>query len=267
MYLLFDIGGTKMRLAISRDDQTIEEPKIIPTPQNFEEAIKQFKETAAELTKGEKITLAAGGVRALGIDKKSLANRPRLPLWVGEPLYDRLAEAVNAPLFLENDADMAGLGEAARGGGKGYKIVAYLTISTRVGGSRIVEGKIDNNTMGFEPGYQIIHDEKVLGDYISGRALENLYLNKPEDITDPQIWDKVARNLAIGLNNLTVLWSPELIILGGAVTQSIPLEKVEKYLKQLLVAFPNPPMIVKSELGDAAGLYGALEYLKQNLNP
>ncbi|MCL4366232.1 hypothetical protein M1437_03325, partial [Patescibacteria group bacterium] len=60
----------------------------------------------------------------------------------------------------------------------------------------------------------------------------------------------------------TVLWYPDIIVLGGSVTQSIPLEKVATYLKQFLTIFPQPPQLVRGTLGDDAGLYGALEYLK-----
>jgi glucokinase len=49
-----------------------------------------------------------------------------------------------------------GLGEAVFGAGKGREIVVYMTISTGVGGARIVGGKIDASAMGFEPGHQII---------------------------------------------------------------------------------------------------------------
>lgn len=261
MYLVFDIGGTKIRLAVSEDGDKISQAQIIPTPTDFNEAMVTFQKTVDQLTHGKQIKASAGGVRALDVNKKKLAYRPRLSLWVGEPLYDRLQSIVNAPLFLENDADMAGLGEAAVGAGQGHKIVAYMTISTGTGGSRIVNGKIDTNTIGFEPGYQIIHNEKVLGDYVSGRALETLTGQRPEDIKDPQVWDSVARYLAVGLNNIVVFWSPDIIVLGGSVTNSIPLDKVRGYLKELLKIFPDQPEIVQAKLGDSAGLYGALVLL------
>lgn len=262
MFLVFDIGGTKTRIATSEDGKTLSQVKIIPTLADFNEAMSAFEKTSQELTKGELIEACAGGVRALDLDKKKLAFRPRLPLWVGEPLYDRLQTIVNAPLFLENDADMAGLGEASVGAGQGYKIVAYMTISTGTGGSRIVNGKIDTNAIGFEPGYQIIHNEKVLGDYVSGRALEALTDQKPEDIKDPEVWDSVARYLAVGLNNTVVFWSPDIIVLGGSVTSSIPLDRVKKHLKEILKIFPDQPEIVKATLGDEAALYGALKYIQ-----
>ncbi len=263
MYLLFDIGGTKMRIAAS-DGETIGEPIIIPTPQDFNQAMELFKETVADLTHGEEIEKAAGGVRALALDKKTLADRIHTPLWVGEPLYERVKEIINgAPLLLENDTVLAGLGEATAGAGVGKKIVAYMTISTGVGGVKIVDGRIDANALGFEPSYQIIDSEKVLGDYISGKAIEDLYGKKGEDIKDPQFWDGIARYLAIALNNAIVMWSPEIIVLGGSLMKSIPLDRVKAYLDKFLTIFPKLPEIVTSNLGESSGLYGALCFAKQ----
>ncbi len=264
MYLLFDIGGTKMRITTS-DGQTINEPEVIPTNLDFSQAMELFKSAVLKISSGQKIEAASGGIRALGLDKKTLANRTRLPLWVGEPLYDRIKEITgDAPLYLENDAALAGLGEANHGAGQGKKIVAYITISTGVGGARIVDGKIDSNHLGFEPGHMIINDEKSLGDYISGKAFEDTFGQKPEDILDPKIWDQAARYLAIGLNNISVIWSPDIIILGGSVTQKIPLETVKSNLREFLTVYPHPPEIVLSKLGELSGLYGALEYIRQN---
>jgi len=55
MYLVFDIGGTNMRLAISSDGKTLLETKIVPTPQNFDLGIQAIKQIADEISKGEKI--------------------------------------------------------------------------------------------------------------------------------------------------------------------------------------------------------------------
>ena len=59
MYLLFDIGGTNMRIALSRDGQTFEEPHIIPTPKDFDAGMLALKNLATELLAGEKATAAS----------------------------------------------------------------------------------------------------------------------------------------------------------------------------------------------------------------
>ncbi|TAN58722.1 ROK family protein [Patescibacteria group bacterium] len=187
--------------------------------------------------------------------------------WSKKPLAKELKKIFGAPVLLENDAGLAGLGEAVYGAGKGKKIVAYLTISTGVGGARIVDEKIDKNAFGFEPGHQIVFLNKkftTLENIASGTAIEKKYGKKPFEIFDAKIWDNVAKDLAYGLHNVAVLWSPDIIILGGSMMKKIgiPVERVKFHLSKILKIFPKSPLIKKSKLGDLAGLYGALARLK-----
>lgn len=247
MFLVFDIGATNMRLAVSEDGKNLDETKIIPTPQNPAEGMRLFEETLRQLT-DESISACAGGItKALN--------------WNLEMLKDELQKMINAPVTLENDAAIGGLGEAKFGAGKDKKIVAFLTISTGVGGVRVVDGKIDANSLGFEPGHQIIDRGQNLEQLISGRGIEKRYQKKPEDLKEPDLWQQVARNLSFGLNNITVMWSPDIIVLGGSVMQSVDIDEVNENLKQVLTVFPNPPIVVKSALGDESGLLGALSLI------
>lgn len=265
MYLVFDIGGTNIRIAVSQDGKTLDQIEAIPTHKNFSEAMAAFKEATLKLTKGQPVEKAAGGVRALDMRTKDrLIDHPTIPLWAGEPLKTQLEKTLGCSVFLENDTAMVGLGEAGFGAGQGKKIVAYLTISTGVGGVRIVDGKIDANSLGFEPGYQMINSNPpyYLERYISGFAIEQKYGQKAENISDPEIWDEIARLMAVGLNNTIVHWSPDIIVLGGSVMKSIPLDKVKSNLNQYLTIFSDRPEIVLATLGDEGGLYGSLQYLR-----
>ena len=261
-----------MRIATSLDGKTISEPRVIPTPQSFDEGIQNLKKIADEITGGEKIDAAAGGLAGpLDKNKSTLISSPHLSGWVNKPIKREIETALGIPVKIENDADLAALGEASFGAGAGKNIVAYLTISTGVGGGRVVGGKIDQNSLGFEPGHQIIVPEGDpcncggkghLESYVSGSGLERIHGKKGEDITDEQVWDQVAKYLAIGLNNTIVHWSPDIVILGGAVMKSVSLDKVKQYLKQYLTIFLTVPEITPSKLGDSAGLYGALALLE-----
>lgn len=268
MYLLFDIGGTKTRLAVSVDGKTITKSKIIPTEKDFEQAVQAIKQTADELAEGEKLQRVTGGVAGpLNKEKTMLIASPHISSWIEKPLKQALEKIFNTAVALEHDADLAGLAEANLGAGKGYKIVAFLNIGTGIASTRIVEGQIDKNALGFEAGHQVIVIDGNICDcggkghleaYVSGSGLEKTYGLKSEKITDPQVWDETARFLAIGLNNTIVFWSPDIIILGGTVMRSISLDKVKTYLGEILTIFPKPPEIVAASLDDSAGLIGAL---------
>jgi len=260
-----------MRFVVSKDGNTFGEPKIVDTPKDFLEGISLFKKTASELAGGEEIIAVAGGVRALDSAKEKLRNQPHFPMWVDEPFKQELQNAIGAAVYLENDAAMVGLGEAVFGSGKEYRIVAYITISTGVGGVRIVDRKIDPSSQGFEPGNQIINFDnttKYLEACISGSALEKRLGKKAYEITDPAVWEKEAELLAYGLNNVSVFWSPDVIVLGGSMIlgdPAIPLDRVEYHLKNVLKILPEPPKLKKAALGDIGGLYGALAFLKQKI--
>lgn len=273
MYLLFDIGGTKMRFAVSPDLRHINAPVIMPTSDTVDEMIEVLKRELPKMTDNQPIKAVAGGVAgALSHDRRVLIKSPNKPTWDNQPIADRLGDLLNVPVFIENDAAIVGLGEALSGPGIGKKIVAYVTVSTGVGGARIVNGKIEPSHFGFEPGHQIISvGEKedgspvfgYLEDFISGKALEKAYGKPAAEINEEQIWDDVAFFLGIGLNNIIVHWSPDIIVLGGAVAQKIDIEQLQKYIQQNLRIFPEMPEIVKAKLDDIGGLYGALEFLKQ----
>lgn len=265
-----------MRLAASQDGKNISRPKIIPTPQNFSAAIAEFKTMAAELSNGAKITAVAGGIAGPLDDTKSMIlNAHNLPDWNLKPFKKEIEKTVKAPVVIENDAAVFGLGEATRGAGTGKKIVAYITVSTGVGGSRIVNGAIDNRAVSFEPGQQLIDPQKTLcpecvgagtlENLVSGGALKKRFGKSPVEIKDAQIWEQLAEWLAYGLNNTIVHWSPDILILGGPMLwgkPAISLERVRFHLKNILKIFPELPEIKASQLKDLGGLYGALELLK-----
>jgi glucokinase len=268
MYLLFDIGGTRTRVAYSKDGVAIGEPVIFPTPHNFEEGIAAIVAAARELGLvggAQSCVAAAGGAPGMFDEQRSmLIQSPHLPQWQDQPLRERLTAELGVPVFLENDAALAGLGEARRGAGKGFNVVEYMTISTGVGGARIVAGAIDPSRT--EPGHEQLGDDsgRTFEEAVSGSALEKRMGKKPKEVSDPAVWDVLARDLARGLSSTIQTWKPDVIVLGGSMIlgdPAISLTKTETYLKEIAVPFPEPlPPLRRAALGDSAGLYGALEF-------
>lgn len=265
MYLLFDIGGSKMRFAVSPDGKQIGKPIILSSPRNFDEALEKISQIARELSPNQPITKAAGGIAGIfNHDRTVLLNSPHNPNWSNQPVKEKMSKVLGCEVYLENDTAIVGLGEATTGPGIGHSIVAYITVSTGVGGARIVNGRIDPTSVGFEPGHQIIDIEGgQLEDYIAGATLEQKYGKHPDEIIDPHIWDEVAKYLAIGIHNTICYWSPDVVILGGGITKSINLDQVQIYLKQTFNIYTDLPEIEKSKLDDLGGIYGALSYLNQ----
>ncbi len=270
MYILFDIGGTKMRVVGADKEKFLTAPVVVETPKDFNEGLDVLKRIIDNLSHDIPVTAIVGGIAGpLNKEKTMLVMSPNLGGWVNHDLKNALVSAYNVPVTIENDAALVGLGEAHFGAGRDKSIVVYLTISTGVGGVRIVDGKIDEGAIGFEPGHQIIDPDNSLcpeceGNdleaYVSGTAVEKRYGRKPHEIHDDAIWDKLALYLAYGLNNTIVHWSPDIVILGGSMMKEvgIPIPAVKKYLSEILKIFPQLPEIEKAQLGDFGGLYGAL---------
>ena len=268
MYLVFDIGGTSMRMAKSTNLRDFGKPVICQTPKDFETGMETFYYHADKLTKGKRIKAMAGGIAGpLSRDNSRLVNSPNLPKWIGKPLAPELARVFRTRVFLENDSAMVGLGEAMAGAGKGFSIVAYITISTGIGGVKISNGAIDENCSGFEPGQQIIdmHSKLTWEKQASGKALCNKYGMSAEKISDPRVWKKEIEYIARGLNNISVMWSPDVIVLGGGVMKSkhLAISKIEKELKKVLKIFPKIPKLKRAQLKDVGGLYGALTLIRR----
>lgn len=277
-YILFDIGGTNTRVAASEDLKKYREAVTFKTPKDFKAGIEKIVEAAKNLSDGD-IQAMAGGMRGiLDSEKQELAYDSVLSGWIDEPLVAALKKRLKTTVWLENDAAIAGLGEAQFGAGKGHAIVAYHTVSTGVGGAKIENGSIDNYHVGFEPGHQVLDiDRTILGEdtvptlenLISGSALEERMGSKPYEIPQSDaIWDQLAHYLAYGLRNTVLYWSPDVIVLGGSMILGNPrilLEDVRRHTEEVLGEELSCPLILDAELGDLAGIYGGMARLQKEV--
>lgn len=269
--LLFDMGGTKMRAAVCRDGVTLEEPVVAPNIQDFDQAMKLAGELGARALNGESPRLVVVGIAGiLASGGTTLYSSPHLPLWSEKPLVEKMRDMFMCPIRLENDAALAGLGEAVYGAGRGHPIVAYLTVSTGIGGARIVEGRIDMKAVGFEPGHQVVDmntfDAEGKGELetlASGSAIERRFNIAPKYLSDAKIIGELAHTLAVGVTNTILHWSPDVVVMGGSIMlgeNSIPIRDVERMVREHLNFLPRTPAFALAKLGDAAGLHGALAY-------
>lgn len=276
-YVIFDIGGTKTRVALTEDLEKITDSKSFKTEKSFKAGMDSIKKAVDDMKPASPIEAVAGGVRGrLEEDRSGILNDGILSGWMGHSITEALGKMFNASVYIENDTAIAGLGEAIYGAGKGVDIVVYHTISTGVGGVKIEHDKIDESSFGFEPGHQVLDiDRTILGEdvtptlenLVSGTGLENRLGIKPYDIPqEDTVWDELAEYLAQGLRNTILYWSPDMIILGGSMIMGdpkIPLEAIRKYTVESLDHFTESPFITTAKLGDEAGLYGAMAYIKE----
>jgi glucokinase len=264
MYIAFDIGGTNTRVGSFIDFKNIKEINRYKTPKSYQEGFNKIVESINELKEGrlKGLVLALPGI----IDDKGnkLKRARNLIDWENRDLKKKLSSKFNCPVYLVNDADLAALGEASFGSGKKYNLIGYLSLGTGVGGSRIVDRSIDRFKSGFEPGHQVSLTDKNVSweSLIGGKSFLRKYKVSPKNCQDPKIWAKWHKDLALGIINLIVFWSPELIILGGGLSEDkVNLSILKKEIDKNLKVFKTP-LIKKAQLKDKAAIYGAITFIE-----
>lgn len=268
MYFLIDIGASNMRLASSKDLKNLEDIIIIPTPRRFKDGLAQIKKAKQKLFGNQPIAVTAIGIAGmLNYNKTKLISTGGLKDWVGKDLYHALKNIVRTRILIENDAALAGLGEAVFGAGKNHSIVGYLTLSTGVGGTRIVNQKIDANAFGFEPKHQLVKSGSDLvpwGEKIEGRAILKQMGRPPEQIESLNFWRKYEESLVPGINNMIILWSVDILVIGGGVGENeISITNVNKLVQRALSWLPKKPRVVKAKLDSLNVLCGGMALINQ----
>lgn len=261
MRIVFDIGGTNMRVA-GATPEALGEVKKISTPQDPQEAIAELVRFAKASAGSETIEAAVGGIRG-GVVEGVYQRDKVLTKWQGVHLVDEISKALGVQAYIVHDTALVGLGEAHYGAGRGSKICAYITVSTGVGGDRIIDGRIDRTTYNPEIGRQIVEGAE-LEDLVSGTAVQKKFGVHPKDLDSLEQREKLADILALGLYNTCLHWTPDTIVLGGSMIvgkNPIPLERVQKSLAERLTMYPTVPEIRMAELGDNGGLHGGRAYV------
>ncbi len=268
MKLVFDIGGTSMRLA-RVDGAALRDVKKAATPPEGEHGFETLCELIERLAPDEGIEAIVGGLAGVLHEDGTLLGSPNLPGWSGFPLARRLQERFHIPVIIHNDSLLAALGEARYGAGRAHRVVAHLRIGTGVGGARIVQGKLEAHAKGFEPGHQVIDLSRgaTLESLVGGASLARKYGASPSTLTR-EAYREATRALSIGVWNLIVHWSPDVVVLGGSLMNeetAYRLADVRIETEKLRTVLAQLPEIRVGTLGDDAGLYGAVALLAENV--
>jgi len=154
-----DIGGTKIAAAAVNGSGEVVSEATIPT-----ESERGFASGISRITAAVNRLLAesgwsAGELRGIGIGcagpvdpaRGTILNPHTLPGWEGGDIVTPLRDALGCPVRLENDADMALLGECRAGAGRGFDPVVMLTLGTGIGGAALVRGQLLRGAAGEHP--------------------------------------------------------------------------------------------------------------------
>lgn len=265
-YFVCDIGGTKTRIARTTNLDNFDNPVIFETPNSPEEGIEKIINHIKEMSEGKEIfSICVGIAGVLNSDNSSVLRSFHLSDWQNIPIKKIIEEKISTKVYLQNDTDIVGLGEAVFGAGRNFSNIVYISISTGIGGVKIVDGKFEKNKYGFEPGFQILNCEtgENFEDLASGSAIEKRFAMHPKEIAQTDHWDYIVEIIAAGLHNSILHWSPEVLIVGGSMSKDLRADILYKKIGEIMKIHPSLPEIKIAELDSIGGLYGGMAFLKQ----
>lgn len=287
-YIGVDLGGTNIRVAtVDENGKVLQMLKGPSEPDKGCEHVLNnmisLIESLDEYESCEGIGLGIPG--PIDTINGKIIVSTNLPKLVGYPIADAISKHFNKPTFMDNDVKVAALGEAVHGGGKGYPIAYYATISTGIGGALVIDQKVMSGQNGHagEIGnicidrnrkkYNILNvgaaenetsgsaitriGKEVFGDQIQ-HAGDVFDLARQKDPKALAIVDTLAYDLAMMFSAIAHVVDPHVFIIGGGVTQGkdVFFDKMETYYRSMIHEGMQPVKFADATL-EEPGIVGA----------
>ena len=280
-----DLGGTKIEGILTDENYQSITRKRIPTNQDegYSSILDLIKNLVQELIQesDEKVSIGICTPGALSINSGLIKNSNTQCL-IGKDFQNDLKNILNQEISIENDANCFALAEAKLGAGKNSNFMFGVIMGTGVGGGIIIDGKIHHGRTNIagEWGHHCLHNDGnscycgnkgCVETYISGPALEKKWskmtnqnqplpeIIKNSDNSNFSNWKKsFLDDFGSSLANVIDILDPDVIVLGGGVSNIDFLynEGKNAVYEKVFSDTVNTP-ILKNELGDSAGVFGA----------
>ncbi|MDL9980195.1 ROK family protein [Microbacterium sp. ASV49] len=284
--LAVDLGGTAMKGAVVGDDRTVLAEIARPTPQTeIVGALRALLRDLRTSAHANGARVVAAGVVTPGMldEARGIVHYASNLGWRDLPLRDILHDDLALPVAVGHDVRAAGLAERTVGAARAMQDFVLVPIGTGVAAALVSAGDTITGATGaagefghipvVPGGEQCTCGQRgCLEVYVSGAGVARRYRNaggaelSTQEIAgrlgrDPladRIWSEAVDVLAQGLDILTLLLDPNVIVLGGGFSEAgdglfVPLaERMRAGL-----AWREPPQVVRSSLGSDAGRIGA----------
>lgn len=278
-----DLGGTKILTVVTDSEKRVLAKTKIPT-----EAALGVDTVLGNIFKSLDISCKECGISAqnlsgIGIgvpgpvnyEKGLVYDCPNLAGWKNIEIRKIINERLGVPVFVENDARVAGLAETRLGAAKGFRYVFYITVSTGIGSAIIIDGKIYHGADGAagEFGQMKLLDGSILEQKFAGPAIERLFglpttqlaeLIKKNDPGAKSAVDYLTHGTGTFLANIATLLNPQIIVVGGGVSQlgDLILDPIREKVSRLAFSIAAKNVkIVPAALHTDSGAIGAVELL------
>jgi len=267
MLLTVDTGGTKTLLAgFDRDGNPSQEYRF-ETPHDPDEYIATLTDAINEHFGSR--AFDGLGIAVPGMVKDNIAVWCDNLGWSNVDIATFMKPVVSCPVWLENDANLAGLAET-----RSLPLIPplslYITVSTGIGTGIITNGQI-NSELSLSEGGRIMIEYKghirEWEEFASGRAIKKTYGKFARDIHDKKTWKEIADKLSRGLLTLVPTLQPPVIIIGGSIGTYFDryIDELRDILKLHLPSHVKVPEIRQAAHPEEAVLYGCYYYGKDQL--
>ena len=294
----FDLGGTQIKYGLVDSAGTILFKGKTPTPPTIRELMTLIGSQWEDLKKRAPGRIAAAGFGIPGIynlKKKKILQSPNYADLDNFDLYPAIAQQIDAPFRVDNDANLAAFGEWKYGAGRGVSSLVFLTIGTGIGGGVVLGDKLWQGSCGYaaEIGHVVVNPSgelckcgirgcleteasapSIVRKYqaLAGSGApvttEDIYYRANEgEAAAREAFARAGYFLGIGLGMLINLLNPEKILLGGGVMTTgefLLRPAVEEARKRSYQATFACCDIERASLGNDAGLIGAAAYGREN---
>ncbi|GDY15645.1 sugar kinase [Nitrosopumilaceae archaeon] len=278
-----DLGGTKIEAILLDENLDTIQRKRVPTPQNdYQQILNTITSLAMDLLKNIK-DYSIGICTPGAISKKTgLIKNSNTQCLIGKSLKEDLENKLDKKISMENDANCFAIAESTMGVAKEFDVVFGVIMGTGVGGGIVIDGKIHQGRTNIagEWGHHTLHQnghncycgkQGCVETYISGPALEKRWKeltgksqNMPEIIRNlenfkaKQWKDEFLENFGSGLANVIDILDPDVIVLGGGLSNIdfLYTEGKDSVYQKVFSDLVDTP-ILKNKLGDSAGVFGA----------
>ncbi len=233
--------------------------------------------------------ISAIGLAVPGNPHQLKIGYPNIPCLIGFDLKKFLAKKYGCRIEIENDANCFAIAEHKFGAGKNSKNMVGVIIGTGVGGGIIINDKLYTGSFGAagEIGHAVIDPSGLrcncgnYGDFeswCSGPNIVRRYTEKGGKMKNPETKrifesdDAVAKEIiretykkiGIAFGNIINILNPEIIVVGGGVSNSLDYNALTKEAKKhVLPELKNNFKILKNRMGDSAGVLGATLLVNQ----
>ncbi|MGL4449953.1 MAG: ROK family protein [Sarcina sp.] len=285
MIACIDIGGTAIKVGVLNVEGNIVYRDSLEVDQNIDGFTKNLLHWVEEIRKSYEIKgIAISSPGAVDTKLGVVGGASAIPCIHGPNWKEILGEATGLPVSIENDANCAALAESFNGSGKSYRDVLFLVCGTGIGGAILREGRIHHgkHLHGGEFGYMIMEEKDGKFYNFSETSSTMSFVRKArahyndESYDGKRVFEEAAKgneycqeiierfylNLAKGIFNLQYVYDPELILIGGAISEREDFidrlnEKIDYILKEVEIAKVKPLLGTCTHKADA-NLIGAL---------